>query len=429
MTTEITAVDPTPSSKASDIVSQSYNVIDITQNTGTNGYYSKFNTGTSQSFMGTVGSSLLAGAGRALPESFKTDVQVLSDFRLGTFLRRKGIVSGDTASIVDGVIDFMRSDKSGTSKLNVPRFSHTTKFIPVILKSEFKLAQSGGTSRDNFYVIFDSTPDKISFSKSATWNQKDFYGRSEPIQVFASSSAITFSLTGMFFSDSEKDHRDKIDLENRLFAFVTPSKNHFMPSPVEVRIGEWKRLRCIVTSVTIDSSGPWRTSSTPISSTDGKGTSLPSHSPYMYEVTFNFTVVSEANTMQYAEDIVDVGHNGGYTSAGELPPDLLDIHTINDNKYKNIGLLGSGIKSGDNNTSIIYTISGNAGQEGTLVGNEKTANFGNTTAYLKSLGLPTDANGSTKTAALAQISSGLTATVQTAITRNYGTQITKIFGR
>jgi hypothetical protein len=429
MTTEITSVDPTPSSKVSDIISQSYNVIDITQNTGTNGYYSRFNTGTSQSFMGTVGSSLLAGAGRALPESFKTDVQVLSDFRLGTFLRRKGIISGDAASIVDGVIDFMRSDKSGAEALNVPRFSYATAFIPIVIKSEFKLAKNSGTGRDNFYVIFDSTPDKISFSKSATWNQKDFYGRSEPIQVFASSSAITFSLTGMFFSDSEKDHVDKIKLENQLFAFVTPSKNHFMPSPVEVRIGEWKRLRCIVTSVTIDSSGPWRNTSSIAKTSNTKGVTLPTHSPYVYEVTFNFTVVSEANTMQYAEDIVDVGHNGGYTSPGELPPDLLDIHTINDNKYRNTGILGSGIKSGDNNTSIIYTISGNAGQEGTLVGDEKTAIFGNTTEYLKSLGLPTDANGSTKTAALAQISSGLTAIVQTAITRNYGNNITKIFGR
>lgn len=414
--------DQTPSTSAASIVNQSYNVIDIEKNSGTNGYYSKFNTGTSQSFMGTISSSLISGAGRALPESFKTDVQVLSDFRLGTFMRRHNVISGDAASIVDGVIDFMRTDKTAQGKLSVPKFNHTTRFIPIVLKTEFKLSQANTSKRDNFYVVFDSTPDKINFSKSASWNQKEFYGRSEPIQIYASSGAVTFALTGMFFSDSPKDHEAKMELESKLFALVTPSRNHFMPSPVEVRIGEWKRLRCIVNSVSMDFSGPWRNSSAPETS---NSRSLPSHSPYLYEVTFNFTVVSESNSMQYAEDIIDYGYNGGYISKGGDTSGrdaLLEERAGLDSKYA-----GAGINT--ENGVISYTISGHAGDDGTMIGPNAGATLGNTTEYLKSLGLPTDANNSSKTAALAQISSGLTAVVTGAITRNYGTQINKIFGK
>lgn len=417
----------TPTTNPASIV---YNTFDPQKaSSSTNGYYSKFNTGGTQSFMGAVGQSLLGGASRAIPEGFKTDVQVLSDFRLGTFLRRKGVITGDAASIVDGAIDFMRSDKNSISKLNVPKFSHSTRFIPIVLKSEFKLAKSTTTERDNFYIVFDSTPDKISFSKTANWNPKEFYGRPEPIQIYASSSAVTFSLTGMFFSDSESDHRNKTELETKLFALVTPSKNHFMPSPVEVRIGEWKRLRCVVNSINIDASGPWRTASVQAynaKSTDltGVGSALASHSPYMYEVTFSFTVVSELNTVQYAEDIVAVGFNGGYaTTSSEPLTNVLDTADFyNSSKYRNVSS-----RTVDNNGNIVYNIEGWAGQAGTLV--DSSATFANTAEYLKSLGLPSDANNSTKTAALAQITSGLTATVQGAITRNYGAQITKIFGK
>lgn len=422
-----------PATSPAEIAKQSYEGMSSENTTGTNGYYSKFNTNNTQSFMGAVGQSLVAGASRALPEGFKTDVQVLSDFRLGTFLRRKGVITGDAASIVDGVIDFMRPDKTTTSNLSVPRFNHTTKFIPIVLKSEFKLAQSTSANRDNFYIIFDSTPEKISFSKSASWNPKEFYGRPEPIQIFASSSAITFSLTGMFFSDSESDHVDKLKLENRLFALVTPSKNHFMPSPVEVRIGEWKRLRCIVNSVSIDYQGPWRTTSTPQNNAEFRrltqadstatGRSLPSHSPYLYEATFSFTVVSELNTVQFAEDIVDVGCNGGYSTSTPTSINFSEVtEPTKSTKYKN-----STMSIGDNNTSIIYEVSGYAGQSGTVI--DTASGFANTAQYLKSLGLPSDANNSTKLAALAQITSGLTATVQGVITKTYGTQITKLFGK
>ena len=189
-----------------------------------------------------------------------------------------------------------------------------------------------------------------------------------------------------------------------------------MPSPVEVRIGEWKRLRCVVTSVTMKYEGPWRTSSS--------ATLLKSHSPYMYEATFAFTVVSEFNTVQYSEDIIDNGSNGGYASSntpGSFTPDLTS--SALKNQYTN----RTNISIGDNNTSIIYSIQQHAGEEGTVV--DTSASFANTTAYLQSLGLPTDSNGASKLAGMAEITSGLTAIVETSLIRNYGTNITKVFGK
>lgn len=420
-----------PSTNANDIANQSYialNIENLPKVEG--GYYSKYNTQASQTFGGAVADGLVQGAIQALPETFKTDVQVLSDFRLGTFLRRKGVISGDQASLVDGVIDFIREDEQSTSNFIVPKFTYNSKFIPIVIKTEFKIqAKSDSSGRDNFYIIFDSTPDTISLGKNATWVPKDFFGRPEPIQVYQSSGAITFSLSGKFFSDSPKDHLEKMKLENRLFALVTPSKNHFMPSPVEVRIGEWKRLRCVVNSVNIKYQGPWRmTAGADSSSVSGSKSrekiSALSHSPYIYDVDFSFTVVSEFNTVQYAEDIMDVGHNGGYSTSSDTQgyADIAKSADSNE-KYKNL----AGITIGDNNTSIIYNIQGQAGEEGTVV--DSSAIFANTTEYLTSLGLPTDSNGASKLAGMAEITSGLTAIVETSLIKNYGKTIAKVFGK
>ena len=418
---------PLATNNVQNIINQSYSVLDISAQAKTkNGYYSKYNTQASQTFGGSIADGLTQGALQALPETFKTDVQVLSDFRLGTFLRRKGIITGDEASLVDGVIDFLRTDKQSAGGLLVPKFNHSNKFIPIVLKTEFKLQDlKNGTGRDHFYIVFDSTPETIALSKSANWSPKDLYGRPEPLQIYSNSGAISFTLKGMFFSDSAKDHIEKMKLEERLFALVTPSKNHFMPSPVEVRIGEWKRLRCIVTNVSIDYQGPWRTQSTPVSTSDSNAT-LTSHSPYMYEATFNFTVVSEFNTVQYAEDILDVGFNGGYADSGlSYSAALVEAQVSNPEsgeKYKN-----STVNTGDGNGSIIYTIQGHAGEDGTII--NKEASFANTVDYMKTLGLPTDSNGASKLAGMAEITSGLTAIVETQITKRYGDKITRIFGK
>lgn len=410
---------------ANSIISQSYKVLEIDkQAKAEGGYYSKYNTQASQTFGGAVGDGLSQGVIQALPETFKTDVQVLTDFRLGTFLRRKGIITGDEASLVDGVIDFLRTDKQSSAGLIVPKFTHSNKFIPIVLKTEFKLQDlKNGTGRDHFYIVFDSTPDNIALSKNATWNPRELYGRPEPLQIYQSSGAVSFNLKGMFFSDSPKDHLEKMKLEERLFALVTPSKNHFMPSPVEVRIGEWKRLRCIVNSVSIDYQGPWRTVST-VTGAKNENITLASHSPYMYDVSFSFTVVSEFNTVQYAEDILDVGFNGGYATSTQqtMTPASVMFDSESGEKYKN-----STVNLGDGNSSIIYDIQGHAGEEGTIV--NKTASFANTIEYMKDLGLPTDSNGASKLAGMAEITSGLTAIVETQINKKYGDKITRIFGK
>lgn len=410
---------------ANSIISQSYKVLEIDkQAKAEGGYYSKYNTQASQTFGGAVGDGLIQGVTQALPETFKTDVQVLTDFRLGTFLRRKGIITGDEASLVDGVIDFLRTDKQSSAGLIVPKFTHSNKFIPIVLKTEFKLQDlKNGTGRDHFYIVFDSTPDNIALSKNATWNPRELYGRPEPLQIYQSSGAVSFNLKGMFFSDSPKDHLEKMKLEERLFALVTPSKNHFMPSPVEVRIGEWKRLRCIVNSVSIDYQGPWRTVST-VTGAKNENITLASHSPYMYDVSFSFTVVSEFNTVQYAEDILDVGFNGGYATSTQqtMTPASVMFDSESGEKYKN-----STVNLGDGNSSIIYDIQGHAGEEGTIV--NKTASFANTIEYMKDLGLPTDSNGASKLAGMAEITSGLTAIVETQINKKYGDKITRIFGK
>lgn len=414
---------------ANSIISQSYKVLEIDkQAKAEGGYYSKYNTQASQTFGGAVGDGLSQGVIQALPETFKTDVQVLTDFRLGTFLRRKGIITGDEASLVDGVIDFLRTDKQSSAGLIVPKFTHSNKFIPIVLKTEFKLQElKNGTGRDHFYIVFDSTPDNIALSKNATWNPRELYGRPEPLQIYQSSGAVSFNLKGMFFSDSPKDHLEKMKLEERLFALVTPSKNHFMPSPVEVRIGEWKRLRCIVNSVNIDYQGPWRTTNNGVVGKAGGYNikqSLASHSPYIYEVTFGFTVSSEFNTVQYAEDIMDVGYNGGYSSSNKATDigAILKQHDTG-SRYRNL----DSVTVGDGNTSLIYSIKGNAGEEGTIV--NKTASFANTIEYMKDLGLPTDSNGASKLAGMAEITSGLTAIVETQINKKYGDKITRIFGK
>ena len=151
-----------------------------------------------------------------------------------------------------------------------------------------------------------------------------------------------------------------------------------------------------------------------------------SHSPYMYNVSFSFTVVSEFNTVQYAEDILDVGFNGGYAdSYGSYSATLTNAtnaNPISQEKYKN-----STVNLGDGNSSIIYDIQGHAGEEGTTI--NKTASFANTIEYMKDLGLPTDSNGASKLAGMAEITSGLTAIVETQINKKYGDKITRIFGK
>lgn len=399
------------------------------------GFYSRYNTQASQTFGGAVGKAISKGISGALPDGFKTDVNLISDFRLGTFLRRHGNVTGDQASIINSIIDYTKADKEQERKFIIPRFNHTARFIPIVIKTDFNLSSANTDNKINqssgrtpFYVVFDSTPESISLSKGASWAPKEFYGRPEPIQIYQSSGAVQFSLKGTFFSLTESDHKRNLQLERSLFALVTPSKNHFMPSPVEVRIGSWKRFHCIVTQVSIDYRGPWKMDSK--NEIDSKNNNIPlnapipAHAPFTFEVTFNFTIVSELNITQYAEDIMDVGYNGGF--AESLEPGNKQFDDIIE-KDANLTDRNS-LYSVDVNRGVIeYSSSGFAGLDGTLV--NVNSYFANTAGYLKSLGLPTDSNGASKSAALAGITTGLSHIVQDTVTKKYGSQISKIFGK
>lgn len=411
----------TPSSSPSAITQQSA------------GYYSQLSS-TSSSTLGTgVSAGLASGALAALPIGFKTSVSEIANFQLGTYLSRNGKVSGSTGSIINGIINFIKSGNSTVSKdvLNNQTFKISSKFIPIIIQTEFNLAGTGNTSSSSttsvasspskLYILFQSTPESISFSKNATWNQKDFYGRPEPVQIFASSSPVTFSLTGTFFADSSAQLVENINLEKQLFALVTPSKNHFMPSPVKVTIGNWKALRCITTSVNIDFQGPWYV---PVTSSTGSS-SLLSHSPYVYIVTFNFTVTSQQNSVQYAEDIVDYGFNGGIEQTNATPLNTYNT-SFNPVLTSPDFFVGNSTATYDSATGeMSYSVVGTAGGVGTVI--TQSGQF-NTAQYLQNLGLPTTANNAQSIAALGSITSGLSAVVQTAINKNYGSRISKALG-
>ena len=397
--------------------------------------YSKYTSPESLDSFGTAapgpGQSLFNGITRALPSGFKTDVQVLSDFRLGTFLRRHGNLTGDQASILDGAIDFIRSDKSNSAPRADFAVDYTKNFIPIIIKTQFNLDRTG--TPKPFYIVFDSTPETISFSKSATWNPQNFYGRPEPIQIYAASGSVSFSLTGIFFSVNPEDHNDKLNLSNRLFALTTPSKYHLMPSPVEIKIGEWKHLRCIVTDVKVDYKGPWWISSALTSQKLNKNVSLnqaasvslntntlvklPSYAPYIYEATFSFIVVSELNSVQYAEDIMKSGWNGGMSS--EKDTGFSNNALVITQSWKDI-TTGTDFRASGSYPGNVLT-----NNEKIRIDDSKHTNL----SYLRSLGLPVDSSGGYKLAALAQITSGLTASVTGIINNKYGDKISKMLGK
>lgn len=376
----------------------------------------------------SIGQSVVNGITRALPSGFTHDVQTLSDFRLGTFLRDKNLLNGDQASILNGVIDLFRSDASNS----IPRanfsIDYTKNFIPIIIKTQFNINRTlSATNPRPLYIVFDSTPESISFSKQASWNPVPIYGRPEPIQIFNSSGQINFKLTGTFFSVHPQDHPEKLKLSDRLFALVTPSKYHMMPSPVEVTIGEWKRLRCIVTNVSIEYKGPWwinsentgvtvearNTSNQSTNATTGspRNVYMNSYSPYIYEATFDFTVVSELNSIQYAEDMVATGWNGGFKSNTDLGL-LNNEMSATDTSFNDftVSQLGGYILS--NNTKITVD----------------DTNWSNIN-YLNSLGLPLDSGGGSKLAAMAQITTGLTAEITGIINNKYGAKISKLLGK
>lgn len=384
----------------------------------------------------TIGQSVLNGITRAIPNGFKNDAQTLSDFRLGSFLRDKNLLNGDQASILNGLIDLVRSDAANSAPKAKFSIDYKKYFIPIIIKTQFNINRpSSSSAASPFYIVFDSTPESINFNKSASWTPVIVYGRPEPIQVFATSSAITFSLTGTFFSVHPQDHAEKLKLADRLFALTTPSKYHMMPSPVEITIGEWKRLRCIVNDVKVEYKGPWwiqasgnkfdaitrsvenQSTNATTKTTAADWYDLKSHSPYIYEATFSFTVISEINGTQYAEDIMKTGWNGGFianTGDGGLASNTGNIANLSTNDFEAKDLAGH-YKGG-----------------GILVNNEvikvDDTSWSNL-QYLQELGLPIDASGGMKSSAMNQITTGLTASITGIINNKFGTKISKMLGK
>jgi hypothetical protein len=207
-----------------------------------------------------------------------------------------------------------------------------------------------------------------------------------------------------------------------------------MPSPVEIKIGEWKHLRCVVNEVKIDYKGPWWISSAntkqqlnggniptnqaaSISHITDTLVQLPSHAPYIYEVTFSFTVVSELNGVQYAEDIMSSGWNGGmlnYKDDGYSNKDIVS-NQVWDKVTTRDTFRASGSYPGNvltNNQRIVIDDSKHTSSQ-----------------YLTSLGLSVDSSGGYKSAAMGEITSGLTASVTGIINNKYGAKISKMLGK
>ena len=283
---------------------------------------------------------------RAMNQQSVTDLQTLASGSVGTFLQSKKVVNGNMATIINASLDYVFGGKSQQLPAMSPsvKYSNTKRtFIPIIIKTDFNytnvvVGQDTATSRSTavptpLYIIFDSTPDAIIFNKAANWSQKDFLGRPEPIWTYQNSSATTFNLVGKFYAESFEAHGRLLKLSDYIMSLVTPSEMNYMPSPVTVFIGQWKELRCIVNSVSVTFNGPW---SVQVNSNDHKNAttpseksvistalanqssgSVPSHAPYLFEATFNFTMVGKDNNVQYAEQIIS-GDRGFSNSSDPL---------------------------------------------------------------------------------------------------------------
>lgn len=431
----------------------------IMASSGTVGYYSSIGTSSSLSTAPSLGNSVSAGIGSgalaALPPGFNTKVQQIANFQIGSVLSQSGKVSGPVGSIINGVINSIKAGDGTLSKtnLNNQKFNISNTFIPVVIQTEFNLAGTSTattTLPSPLIIIFQSTPDSISFGKNANWNPKDFWGRPEPIQIFNSSTPVTFSLTGIFYADNATTLTSNTNLEKQLYALVTPTRNHFMPSPVSVKIGQWKRLRCVVTTLQIETKGPWfitpqeatvpslrgtNVSAATVAQFNAANTAnkanqnlfgIASHTPYIYTVTLGFTVTSQANSVQYAEDIVDFGFNGGYL---QTSPQISQFNTSFDPQMTQPTFINMPSSSSYDSTTgeVTFAVVGTAGGVGTTISPSANGQF-NTAAYLTTLGLPTNANGAASQGALASITSGLSSIVQTTINKNYGSRISKALG-
>jgi hypothetical protein len=293
---------------------------------------------------------------KAMNQQTVQDIQMVGNGNIGGVLAAKGIVSGPNGSIINATLDFFLN--GGTNpQITIPsklqNYAVTTNFIPIIFKTEFNYMTGTDpqSTKTPLYILFDSTPESIAFSKTANWTLKPILGRPEPVWTYSDSGAQTVTITGDFFVNSSDEHIYKLKVSDYLMALATPSKTNFMPSPIQVMIGEWKNFRAIVNSVSIDFNGPWKIYSGSSSTTTNtfsaaqtaantaqnnvdryQGTAsawatsanlvaqnalataatqvtaannVPQHAPYFFRATIQLTLVSKENNVQYAEDIIN----------------------------------------------------------------------------------------------------------------------------
>lgn len=303
---------------------------------------------------------------RAMNQQSVTNLQSLASGSLGTFLQQKRIVGGDVATIINATLSYVLGGQNqGLPAIpGTVKFSSTKRtFIPIIIKTDFTFFLNGINNTNNksnsepvpLYIVFDSTPEDITFQKTANWVPQNFLGRPEPVWTYQNSSATTFSLIGKFYAESFEAHGRLLKLSDYIMALVTPSESNYMPSPVTVFIGQWKELRCIVNNVTVKYSGPWRiqVGSDDIENVSQNGGSsneasvlanamaqqassikVPSHAPYLFEATFNFTVVGKDNEVSYAEQIVSTGSNNSGVSLTDSDAEKAALTNIFGATYK-----------------------------------------------------------------------------------------------
>lgn len=253
----------------------------------------------------------------AMNQQTVQNIQMAANGNIGGILASRGKISGSTATIINATLDYFLAGQTSTTNTvptSLANYAYTKNFIPIILKTEFNYMGGKGKGNDKtktpLYIIFDSTPENISFGKTANWQGRGILGRPEPIQTYSDSGPTTVSLTGDFFVDSESEHLAKLKLSDYIMALATPSRDNYMPSPVQVIIGEWKNFRAIVNSVNVDFKGPWTVSAAKTQASlqeaaNANVSSIPSHAPYFFTATLNLTLVSKENSVNYAEDVIN----------------------------------------------------------------------------------------------------------------------------
>jgi len=113
------------------------------------------------------------------------------------------------------------------------------------------------------FIKFQYMPESIGENKSANWQYIDILGRSEPIRFYSSSGPRSINLCLTFHALSSRI--DDVELKIRfLRSLVYPdyqasksTNTPFPPPVILLKIGEWLKMRSIVTNISVNRSGPW----------------------------------------------------------------------------------------------------------------------------------------------------------------------------